>query len=244
MAAIRTMHTRAGHEGKPIARMARTVLKGYRRIRAEAGITGQKMAPPITRPILSRLLAVCDPNELAGARDRALFTLEYGLMGRQSEVCDLHIPHVRVDGDAGLVVTIAASKTDQDAEGTEVDLPKGVFDTDPVVPFLQWQEALASRGITDGRLIRSVDRGRLGNQLTTRSVNLIIKARALQAELPNADKYTSHGFRSGALTDALRRGVPLGIAARHGRWTVTSPTVNKYAREAERWVDNAMAGGM
>lgn len=243
MAAVRTMHTRAGHDAQPPTRIADLAVKGYRRLRAEAGITGQKMAPPISPTSLRLMLEVCDPTALVGTRDRALLTLGYGLMGRRSELVALHRHHVVRDGDDGLVVTIAQSKTDQDAEGDEVAVPRGVFEqTDPVAAVESWQEALDSRG-AQGRLFRSIDRhGRLGDHLSASVVNDIIKARAQQADLPNARAYSAHSLRAGALTAALRAGVPLGVAARHGRWSPTSPVVNQYARTEARWRDNAMKG--
>lgn len=244
MACIRSMHTRAGHDNDPPLRFADLVFRGYKRARAYAGAGGQKMAPALSPTNLRRMIETCDLGTLLGARDRVLLVLGYGLMGRRSELVALNVSDVTED-EVGLLVYIGKSKTDQDAEGETVAVPRGAFDnTDPVAALHRWLEALASReGNPTGRLLRSLTKGGgLGRSLSPGAVSDVVKDRARRAELPNPDSYSAHSLRAGGPTAALRAGVPIGVAARHGRWKPTSPVVNKYARTEDRWRDNAMRG--
>jgi len=76
-------------------------------------------------------------------------------------------------------------------------------------------------------------------------INQVVRAAARRAHLPDADRYTAHSLRAGGLTDALRRGVPIAIAALHGGgWDPESAVPNRYARVANRWRDSAMRGAL
>jgi integrase len=67
-------------------------------------------------------------------------------------------------------------------------------------------------------VFRAIDRwGAIGDSaLDGQSVNAIVKTRCALAGLDPAD-YSAHGLRSGYLTEAARRGVPLPEAMRQSR---------------------------
>lgn len=243
MAAIRKLHEEAGHEGEPHPKLARDVLLGYKRQRATDGKGRVKKATPISQDSLRRMVETCDLATVGGCRDHLLLTLGMGLMGRRSELVGLNLDDV-VETDRGILVYIALSKTDKSGEGEEVAIENGTYEgTDPVRALRMWREILGSRGITSGRLLRSVGKGgRLGRSLSADAVNDVVKDRARRAGLSNPDSYSAHSLRAGGLTASLREGTPLGVAAAHGRWKPTSPVVNGYARTEDRWRDNAMRG--
>lgn len=243
IAAIRKLHEEAGHEDQPPAKLARDVLLGYKRTRAEEGRSRVKKATPISVDSLRRMIDTCDPNTLVGCRDHLLLVLGIGLMGRRSEIVALNMDDV-TETERGLLVYIAVSKTDKAAEGEEVAIERGAFEgTDPVLAVRRWRDLLAVHGVVGGKLLRSVTKtGRIGEKLPPESVNDIVKDRAARAGLPNPDSYSAHSLRAGGMTAALRAGIPLGVAARHGRWKETSPVVVGYARTEDRWRDNAMRG--
>jgi integrase len=243
MAAVRTAHTMAGHEGQPPTRYADRVLKGYRRSRAKEGAAPVREAPPITAKALRAMVDTCDVTTLIGCRDHLILVIGFGLMARRSELADLLLQDI-VETDEGLDVLVRQSKTDQDATGAEVAVPRGAWPgTDPVASLARWREALASRGITTGPVFRSVTKGGVvGGSLSTKSINRMVRQRAVIAQVPNAAAFTAHSLRAGGLTAALEAGRAVGVAARHGRWSPTSPVVHKYARRADRWEDNAMRG--
>ena len=157
IAAIRTAHRIAGHRRQPETDAALAVLKVHRRDRADAGKRKRK-APPVTLTPLRAMIDATDPEMLTGKRDRVLLVLGFSLMARRSELAALRVADVRFTDD-GLTVLIRSSKTDQDAIGTEVNIPVGVHPaTDPVRVVRAWLDALADRQVTTGPLLRRIDR--------------------------------------------------------------------------------------
>lgn len=242
LAAIRTAHRTAGHVGQPDTTAARLVLRSHRRQRAETGQRKRK-APPVTIEALRAMVETCDPTTVKGLRDRVVLVLGLAMMGRRSELVALNLDDVRETSD-GLEVLIRASKTDQDAEGAEVAIPYGQHaDTCPVRLVRAWREALAERGITSGRLLRSVTRhGRPGVSMSADAVGDVVCERAKVANLPNAEDYSAHSLRAGGATAAYRAGAPVSVIAAHGRWSEGSPVVLGYVRATDRWRDNPMRG--
>jgi integrase len=77
----------------------------------------------------------------------------------------------------------------------------------PVIALKRW---IAESRIDSGPLFRRIDQwGNLDlRALTPQSVNLIVKSRAAKAGLDPA-AFSAHGLRSGYLTEAANRGIPL-----------------------------------
>lgn len=243
MAAIRARHDRAGHTGLPQTTAALEILRTHRRDRAKAG-KRKRQAPAITLGPLRAMVEACDTATTAGLRDRVIVVLGFAGMLRRSELAALELADVAFTDD-GLVLTIAASKTDPNSVGAEVLLPPGSHpDTDPVRVTRAWIEHLRSLGITSGRLLRSVTNHgtRIGESLTPTGLNDAVRRLAVAAGLDHAERYTAHGLRAGGPTEAARRGVPTAHIAEHGRWSKTSPQVNEYVRVADRLRDNPMNG--
>ncbi|KSV71567.1 hypothetical protein N183_27800 [Sinorhizobium sp. Sb3] len=77
----------------------------------------------------------------------------------------------------------------------------------PVVALRRWLEVA---DIKDGPVFRRIDQwGNINRRaLTPQSVNLILKGRCKQAGL-DPILFSAHGLRSGYLTEAANRGIPL-----------------------------------
>lgn len=240
--AIRTMHRVAGFPGQPDNSGALQLLRGYRRELADNGVRERK-ATPLLRDDLRLVISRLPLDTLAGRRDQLLLVLGFALMARRSELVALDLAGIRETAE-GLDVTIRTSKTDKESKGVDVALPHGENpDVDPVRLMRSWTSELADRGVRDGRVLRTVDRnGNLGGALRPSTVNTIVRRAVGAAGLPDAASYSAHSLRSGGLTSSLRKGVPLGVVAAHGRWSPKSPVVIQYARTADRWRDNAMRG--
>lgn len=243
IAAIRTAHRLAGHRGLPETDAALAVLKVHRRDRAATGKRKRK-APPVTLTPLRAMIDASAPDTLAGKRDRALLVLGFALMARRSELAALRIEDLAFTDD-GLTVLIRSSKTDQEAVGAEVHVPHGVHpDTDPVRVVRAYLDALAGHRVTDGPLLRRVNRwGQLQpGGLSGAAVNEVVQRLAAAAGLANADYFTAHGLRAGGPTEAAKAGHPTSFIADHGRWSKTSPQVLEYIRPVDKWRDNPMRG--
>ena len=70
-------------------------------------------------------------------------------------------------------------------------------------------------------------------------VNIVLKQLAQQANLQNADDYSSHSLRRGFATVASRKGAPFGAIMRQGRWKSES-TVLGYIEAGKRFDENAV----
>ncbi|TXN40022.1 site-specific integrase [Methylobacterium sp. WL7] len=177
---------------------------------------------------------------------------------RRSELAELEV--ARKDGAAwieerpdGLVVHLARSKTDQQAEGVEIGVPYGSnIETCPVRSYRAWIQAAC---LKEGPVFRPIDRhGRLGTDAVTdravaRIVQRSVEAAALAAghSLEEASRlaagYAGHPLRSGLATSAAANDAPghaIQRQLRHKRFDTTSG----YIRSGQLFKQNpaGMAG--
>jgi len=99
----------------------------------------------------------------------------------------------------------------------------------PVSVLKRW---LDEANIQDGAVFRRIDQwGNIDRRpLTPQSVNLILKGRYKQAGLDPA-LFSAHGLRSGYLTEAANRGIPLLEAMQQ--------SLHKSVRQAASYYNNA-----
>ena len=176
----------------------------------------RKSAKAVTGDILARLLQTCDGDRLVDIRDRAMLLTAFASGGRRrSEIAALRVEDlvdeepVRQDPrDENspllpcLTIRLGRTKTT-----TADDDERVVLIGRPVTALKLW---LAEARITAGPVFRGIDRwGNVDRRaLSPQSVNLVLKARVRQAGLDEV-KFSAHGLRSGFLTEAANRGIPL-----------------------------------
>lgn len=242
IAAIRTRHRLAGY-GKhfPDAEPALRILKTHRRDRASRGLSGQRQALPVVVDALRKMVDTIDQNTVLGARDHALLLLGIVAFGRRSEIAAFTWDDV-TDAPEGMVLRIRMSKTDQEARGETVPVLQGAFPgTDPVRVLGRWRESLATRGLDQGPLLRSVDRhGRIAGAIHPNTINQVVQKRARLAGL--GDGYSAHSLRAGAATIAYMNGAPISTICRLGRWKPGSRVVLGYIRSVDQWKDHPFRG--
>ena len=250
---IRSTHREAGYRDQPDTKQPLRLLHAYTKQWADRGNRVRKKEPLLLAG-LRTLVGTCDPETLAGLRDRVLLLLGFNIMARRSELAGLDLKDLREAGERGVEVYIKYSKTDQAAKGTGVPVPYGQHTpTCAVRAARAWAAALAGHGATSGAFLRPIDRhGRVGDEveaagrprdrLTGAAVSRIVQRRALLAGLDDPYSYTCHSLRSGAATTAYAAGVPVSVIAAHGRWMPTSPVVLGYIRAVDGWKDNPMKG--
>ncbi len=228
LGAIRTMHTVAGHEGLPPVKPALQLLRGYKRERARDG-AGEDEARPLLPPDLERMAATLDLSTFVGRRDHLVIILGFAMMARRSELSYLRIGDV-VEVPEGIEVTIRSGKTDKESEGVVVPIPPGSHPlVCPVTTYHAYRVRLADTVITEGGLgpetplLRSVTKHGTprSSGIPDRTIWTVVMRLVRAAGLPDPDGYSAHSLRAGGLTAALQKGVPVGVAARHGRWSPT-----------------------
>lgn len=247
MSAIRTWHQDGQQPG---TKQAREMLRAHARNWAKR--RAPKKAPAVRTSMLTAMVGTCTwstPRDRPKAlRDAALLTLGWGMLSRRSELANLLIENLLIEDD-GVTVTVAFSKTDQDAKGDSTFIPADPDDPAlcPVRRVRAWLEELRAHGVTTGALFRQITRGgtlfaRRTDQddfLSPDAIGAIVKARALQAGVSDPSKpVTAHGLRRGPAQEISEAG---GDPTRQGRWTVGSATVRKhYVEPAQDKKDNPL----
>ncbi|APG86346.1 integrase (plasmid) [Sinorhizobium americanum CCGM7] len=207
-------------------------------VRASGRPRQRKSKKAVTGDVLAKLLTACAGERLFDRRDHALLLTAFASGGRRrSEVATLRVEDlvdeepVRADPNDQnspplpcLSIRLGRTKTTTSDDDAHVLLIGR-----PVTALKQW---LADAGIKDGPVFRRIDQwGNVDRRaLTPQSVNLILKSRCRQAGLDPA-LFSAHGLRSGYLTEAANRGIPLPEAMQQ--------SLHKSVTQAASYYNNA-----
>lgn len=214
-------------------------------VRASARPRVRKSKKAVTADILAALLKACAGDRFVDVRDRAILITAFASGGRRrSEIASLRFEQIveeepvpadpkAPDGEKlpCLKIRLGRTKTTQ-------------ADTDAFVllvgrPVLVLKEWLERAGISEGAVFRGIDRwGNLEKRaLTPQAVNLILKRRVAEAGFDRKN-FSAHGLRSGYLTEAARRGIPLPEAMQQSQHRSVQQASNYY-NDAERTLGRA-----
>lgn len=189
-------------------------------VRATPRPRKRKSAKAVTGDVLAKLLATCASGSLRDLRDRAILMVAFASGGRRrSEIASLRCeqltvePPIAVENGPPLpsrAIHLGRTKT-SGADHDEVVYLTGR----PVEALNAW---LTAAKIEAGSVFRKVDRwGNVSKRtLDPKSVNDIVKQRAALAGLEPGE-FSAHGLRSGYLTEAANRGIPLPEAMEQSR---------------------------
>ncbi|MEX2697087.1 site-specific integrase [Rhizobium mongolense] len=189
-------------------------------VRAVPRTRRRKSTKAVTGDVLATLLATCATDSLRDLRDRAILMVAFASGGRRrSEIAGLRREQLTVeppiempDGPPlpSLAIHLGRTKTSS-GEQDEVVYLTGR----PVEALNAW---LAAAKIESGSVFRGIGRwGTVSRRaLDPQSVNAILKQRAEMAGL-DPGEFSAHGLRSGYLTEAANRGVPLPEAMEQSR---------------------------
>ena len=183
------------------AELVRSTLRGIRRRKPGAP---KRMRPMLAEQVMA---AVKGERGIKGARDRALMMLGFAGAFRRSELVALNVEDLGMRG-AQMVVTIRSSKTDQEARGRVVVVPKGSRKSRCAVEAtVAWLE---TAGIAAGAVFRPINRHGtvLEKRLSAGSVGVVVKRSAAKLGL-DPRHYGGHSLRAGYVTTAALKGVPL-----------------------------------
>ncbi len=189
-------------------------------VRATPRPRKRKSAKAVTGDVLAKLLATCGTDSLRDIRDRAILMVAFASGGRRrSEIAGLRKEQLTIERPIAvengpplpsLAIHLGRTKT----SGSEHD--EVVYLTGrPVDALNAWMKAAR---IESGSVFRKVDRwGNVSKRaLEPSAVNAIVKQRAAMAGLEPGE-FSAHGLRSGYLTEAANRGVPLPEAMEQSR---------------------------
>jgi integrase len=183
----------------------RQLLARTRRAYATRGVRVTKK-PALTQDLLQKLLATCN-DSLAGKRDRALLLFAVASGGRRrSEIVTASFERLQRISPGQFVYTMGQTKTNQSAQ-EDPSACKPVTG-DAGVALEEW---LSASGITSGAIFRRILKGNhVAGPLNPAAVRTIVRARAQQAGI--GDGFSAHSLRSGFLTEAGLRNIPLAEA--------------------------------
>jgi integrase len=212
------------------------VERTMRGIRRSKGIAPNGKAPILT-PLLRQMVAAL-PEDLPGLRDKALLLVGFAGAFRRSELVGLQICDIQI-GDAGLIVTLRRSKTDQEGASFTKGIPVGSSDaTCPKCALEAWLQLAA---ITTGPVFRPIDRwGHVGTRpLSSLGVARAVK-RALAAIDVDTTDYSGHSLRAGLVTAAAMAGVSERVIMQQTGHKNTA-MLRRYIREGSLFRENAAA---
>jgi site-specific recombinase XerD len=178
-------------------------------------------AYPITRTLLTRLLATCG-NDLHGLRDRALLLVAYDSMRRRSELTSLRVEDIEWLADDGATVLLRKSKTDQHGSGKWIHLT-----WEATKALRLW---LSAAKINDGLIFRGVRSSEsITPGLCESRISKIYKTLARKAGLSESivQSISGHSMRVGGAHDLLNTGATLPQIMSKGGWSKTD-TVMRY----------------
>ncbi len=178
-------------------------------------------AYPITRTLLTRLLANCG-NDLHGLRDRALLLVAYDSMRRRSELTCLRVEDIEWLADDGATILLRKSKTDQHGSGKWIHLS-----AETTHALHQW---LSATKINEGLIFRGVrSSGAITDGLCESRISRIYKELARKAGLSKSvvQSISGHSMRVGRAQDLLNTGASLPQIMVKGGWAKTD-TVMRY----------------
>ncbi len=231
--ALKSWHIYQGFSDPTQDPLVRKTLKGITNTHGKP----VKKAAPLSPEDLQRIVAYLESDDSITAwRDSALLQLGYFGAFRRSELISIEFTHIS-RSKQGIEILVPKSKTDQAGKGLHCAIPYGHKKLCPIRTLDVW---LDKAKITSGPIFRRIDRwGVIGlSALTPLALTQIIKKRAAQCGLPDANDYSSHSLRRGLATTASRKGASLKAIMQQGRWRHVS-TVLGYIEEGQRFNDNA-----
>lgn len=178
----------------------RNLISKAKRSAVKRGETPTKKTAA-TREPLEAMLATCD-DSLEGVRDRAMLLFAWSTGGRRrSEVSAATVENLRRTNGGEFGYTLTRSKTNQVGTATAEKPVRG----QAAVALQVW---LTRAGISQGPIFRRLWSERIGPSLSPASVAEVVKKRARLAGVEG--DWAGHSLRSGFVTEAGRRKIPLG----------------------------------
>lgn len=183
-------------------------------------------AYPITRVLLTRLLAACE-DDLRGLRDSALLLVAYDSMRRRFELISSRVEDIEWIADNGASILLRKSKTDQQGCGKWIHLTSETSQA-----LHQW---LVAAKINEGLIFRGVrSSGEMTDGLCESRIPRIYKNLARKAGINESvvQSISGHSMRVGGVQDLLSYGASLPQIMVKGGWAKTD-TLMRYVERTQ-----------
>lgn len=234
ISAISQAHQTAGFPSPTEESSVRLVMAGIRR---SLGTSAEAKRPVLVPDLQAMVSAI--PHNVIGLRDRALLLIGFSGAFRRSELVALDWEDLAETAD-GLVITIRRSKTDQEAEGRKIAIPRGREEsTCPLGALSLWCTAAGSES---GPVFLRVNRhGQILRQrLSAEAVAIVVKRWVGRIGYEEGE-FAGHSLRSGLATAAAIAGKSERAIMNQTGHRSTS-TVRRYIRDGDLFRDNAAEG--
>ena len=231
LAAINKMHEMANHLSPTKSEIVRMTMRGIRREHS----TKQRQASPLLRDDLIALINALSAYK-KDIRDKALLMIGFSAALRRSELVALNMNDLEFT-DAGLIITIRKSKTDQEGHGRKISIPNGRTRYCPVQTLKDWLTHLPHN---EGPLFTNIRKGDniTADRLSSGAVSTIIKEHVQKIGLDPAN-YSGHSLRAGFVSTAAQMNVPeWKIMKQSGH--KSHQTLLRYIRDAKLFEDHAL----
>ena len=234
LSAISQAHRTAGLPSPAEQAPVRLVMAGIRRTRGTAATAKR----PVLVADLQAMLSLI-PDNLIGLRDRTLLLIGFSGAFRRSELVALNCEDLSETAD-GLTILIRRSKTDQEAAGRKVAIPRGrEATTCPLRALAAWRAAAA---IESGPVFLRVNRhGQILRQrLSAQAVAIVVKRWAAVLGFDEKE-FAGHSLRAGLATAAAIAGKSERAIMNQTGHRSTA-TLRRYIRDGNLFRDNAAEG--
>jgi integrase len=230
LASLSKTHDARGLPNPTQSPLVRATLRGIKRTYGCA----QRQAKALCRDDLLQVLDATG-DSVKDLRDRALLLVGFAGALRRSELVGLNVEDLE-HAREGLILHLRRSKTDQEAQGQNIGIPRARGRWCPVAALTNWLQVSA---IGSGPVFRPLDRaGRVGEaRLSGDAVAVIVRERVEAVGL-DASGYSGHSLRAGLATSAAQAGVPM--------WKIRTQTrhasdamVARYVRDGGLFSQNA-----
>lgn len=192
------------------------VMQKAHRALVNQGVATEKK-DAATSDIIEKLISSCDDDCIKDVRDKALIYTGFSGGRRRSELIQMRVEDLKQVAPDAYTIKLYFSKGQYEGVGKEFPLKGKAFSA-----LKRWLEM---SGIKSGPLFRSVGRySHVGDGLNAKAVNYIFKYRCQLAGL-DLDKFSAHSLRSGFVTSAASKGIPV--------WEIMQLTNHKTSRSVD-----------
>jgi len=210
-------HNMKGIKPNPVReKVILAVLQKSHRALVNQGVTTDKK-DAATSDIIEKLVESCGDDSIKDVRDRALILTGFASGGRRrNELIRMRYEDLKIVPN-GYTIKMYLSKGQYEGAAKEYPIKGKAADA-----MKRWLEM---SGIKSGELFRAVGRyGHVLGNLNAKAVNYIFKERAKLAGL-DAEKYSAHSLRSGFITSAASKGLPV--------WEIMQLSSHKTSRSVD-----------